>query len=309
MSVIASGAPPWEWSNNPPGDAPYTYQVPGSLLVEPYTSTATYDGTDASADFIPVLTLYSQSGAILARVFPAATIKQGDSAVVTYVPPFGSAASSSGGGGSPLEVTDGLTAVNDVTEIDFTSGATVTDGGGGTAQVAVNAAGVTEITSTDGSVTVTDPFGPITDLSVPGLPAARLDYVEETSWTGTGLAITAASRPTAQTVITGNAITLAATTIVKVEVYIPIVSSSGSGGCDFSLWLDGNDERKIAELIATAAGGAEFCLYAASFFSLPAGTHTFLVKAWNQGNTVALFGGPGAGATDVAPAWYQVSHA
>ena len=42
--------------------------------------------------------------------------------------------------GTSLEVTDGSTAVNPATELDFTSGAVVTDGGGGVAQIAISAA-------------------------------------------------------------------------------------------------------------------------------------------------------------------------
>jgi len=83
---------PWELSNNAPGPAPYTITIPASLEVQPYTSTATYDGTDADGDFVPTLSIYSQTGALLARVFPAATVKAGDTATVTYLPPFGSAA-------------------------------------------------------------------------------------------------------------------------------------------------------------------------------------------------------------------------
>ena len=40
--------------------------------------------------------------------------------------------------GTSLEVTDGSTAVNPATELDFTSGAVVTDGGGGVAQIAIS---------------------------------------------------------------------------------------------------------------------------------------------------------------------------
>lgn len=43
--------------------------------------------------------------------------------------------------GSSLTVTDGITTVTPVTEIDFTSGATVTDGGGGVADVAIGGGG------------------------------------------------------------------------------------------------------------------------------------------------------------------------
>jgi hypothetical protein len=46
------------------------------------------------------------------------------------------------GFGGELTVTDGTTTLDPVTEIDFTSGATVTDGGDGIAQVAVTGGGV-----------------------------------------------------------------------------------------------------------------------------------------------------------------------
>lgn len=85
---------PWEWSNNPPGPAPYTYEVPASLEVQPYTSTATFDGTGAGGNFVPVLSLYSQTGALLASVFPVGVVMApGDIAEVTWLPPFGSAPS------------------------------------------------------------------------------------------------------------------------------------------------------------------------------------------------------------------------
>jgi hypothetical protein len=109
----------WEWSNNPPLDAPYEYQVPGSLEVQPFTSTATYDGTDAEGDFIPVLTVYSQTGAILARVFPQATVKAGDGALVTFVPPFGSSPSSP----SPGSTATGTYCIFATPETNLASGA------------------------------------------------------------------------------------------------------------------------------------------------------------------------------------------
>jgi hypothetical protein len=91
---------PWEWSNNPPGDAPYSYEVPASLEVQPYTSTATFDGTGAGGSFVPTLSIYSQSGALLASVFPVGVVMSpGDVAEVTWLPPFGSAPSASPAGG------------------------------------------------------------------------------------------------------------------------------------------------------------------------------------------------------------------
>jgi hypothetical protein len=94
---------PWEWSNNAAGPAPYAYEVPASLEVQPYTATAFFDGSGAAGAFYPTISIYSQSGALLARVFPNTSIAEGDSATVTWVPPFGSAASSPAPSGSGIQ--------------------------------------------------------------------------------------------------------------------------------------------------------------------------------------------------------------
>ena len=71
-----------------------------------------------------------------------------------------------------LAVTDGSTTVSGVSEVDFTSGATVTDGGGGVAQVAVSGGGggVASVTAGDTSIviggTATNPTVETADLSV-----------------------------------------------------------------------------------------------------------------------------------------------
>lgn len=53
----------------------------------------------------------------------------------------GSGGGGGGGGSTPLTVSDGVTSVTSVTEIDFTSGATVTDLGGFKAGVSVSGGG------------------------------------------------------------------------------------------------------------------------------------------------------------------------
>ena len=103
MSVAPTGVLPWEWSANPPGPSPYTYDLPASLVVQLYTATATFDGTSAAGQFQPTLSIYSQTGGLLGRVHPAEVMQPGDVSEVTYIPPFGSAASSSGGGGSGIQ--------------------------------------------------------------------------------------------------------------------------------------------------------------------------------------------------------------
>jgi len=64
----------------------------------------------------------------------------------------------SGGGGSPIDVTDGITDVTNITKIRFTSGATVTASSGSVADVDISAPG--SLTVTDGSTSVAN----VTDL-------------------------------------------------------------------------------------------------------------------------------------------------
>lgn len=72
-----------------------------------------------------------------------------------------------------LVVTDGSTSVNPTHEIHFT-GATVTAGGlgGDIAEVTIDSGGsVADVTSVDGSISISDPTGPTVDLSVLDSPA------------------------------------------------------------------------------------------------------------------------------------------
>jgi hypothetical protein len=142
---MAQTVPPYLFEAPGDHDAPFTFTVPASLEVQPYTAHATFDGTNASGDFRPCLTFYSSDGVRLGRYFPANVVTAGDVQEVTFTPPFGTAAVSSSSGGG----------------------------------------GITDITSIDGSVTVTNPTGPTTDLSV----AAHVSQVEVL--TATQIALTA----------------------------------------------------------------------------------------------------------------------
>ena len=86
--------PPFLWADAGNFSSPHTYTVPGAGEVQPYTSTATYVNGSAQA-ILPALRIKSQSGNLLALVFPADTIAAGSSSEVSFVPPFGSAATSS----------------------------------------------------------------------------------------------------------------------------------------------------------------------------------------------------------------------
>jgi hypothetical protein len=118
--------PPYVFEQRGTFDAPFTYTIPGSLEIRPDTASAFFDGTSASGDFLACLTWYSPEGSLLTRQFNPTPVKAGDSAFVSYVPPFGSAASSSSTG----------------------------------------AGTITEIDSPLGTINVTNPTGPIVDIDV-----------------------------------------------------------------------------------------------------------------------------------------------
>lgn len=124
-----------------------TYVVPGAVTVTPYAVSVTFDGTGAGGSFLPCLTFKTITGAVIARC-PASAVSAGGQAEVSWFPSVGGAAEAT------LEVTDGSHTVTNVTEVDFTSGATVSSGGAGIADVAISAAAPLEVT--DGATTVTN---------------------------------------------------------------------------------------------------------------------------------------------------------
>lgn len=135
MSVAFPGELPYLFSQQGTHADPFAYVVPASLEVVPTAATATFDGSGAGSPFLACLSFYAQSGELLSRVYPTLAIAAGEVSPVSYAPFPGGLTSSS----TPfvLDVTDGSTSVSPTTEIDFTSGATVTNLGSGVAGVAV----------------------------------------------------------------------------------------------------------------------------------------------------------------------------
>lgn len=77
-----------------------TYTVPGADTIEPLAVSVTYDGSGAGGDFLPCLTYYSQSGALISRTFPGSSVAAGSSAEVSFIP-FVPPASGTGGAALP----------------------------------------------------------------------------------------------------------------------------------------------------------------------------------------------------------------
>jgi hypothetical protein len=65
--------------------APSQYVLAPRQAIIPESVTATFDGSGAAGAFLPTLSIYAQSGELLARC-PATSVSAGDSAEVTFAP-------------------------------------------------------------------------------------------------------------------------------------------------------------------------------------------------------------------------------
>ena len=81
-----------------------TYTVPGADTIEPLAASVSYDGTGAAGAFMPCLSIYSQDGHLISRTFPAASVAQGSSSEVSFIPFVPPASGSAGGGGIQFDV-------------------------------------------------------------------------------------------------------------------------------------------------------------------------------------------------------------
>jgi len=116
--------------------APKDYVLSGTQELLTKAVEATVDGTSTAASYQVVLQQLAPDGTIMWSS-PTSTVAAGESVTVSWFPDVADDAS------AHLTVTDGTTTVNDATEIDFTSGATVT-ASGSLAEVAI-AAGMVKI--------------------------------------------------------------------------------------------------------------------------------------------------------------------
>lgn len=68
------------------GASPLEVPIVETGLVNIESAFASFDGSGASGDFRPALTIRAQDGTILSRTFPSDSLAAGDSADVTYAP-------------------------------------------------------------------------------------------------------------------------------------------------------------------------------------------------------------------------------
>lgn len=78
--------------------APLDYVVPNAQAIVPLAVNATFDGSGATGNWLPVLELYSDSGQVIARTFPSSPIDAGGSAECTFAPFLRDAGGGAGSG-------------------------------------------------------------------------------------------------------------------------------------------------------------------------------------------------------------------
>jgi hypothetical protein len=108
------------------GSAPVSYEVTERGSFDLQSIFASFNGAAAGAAFRPVVTIRSQNGDILARVFPSDTVAAGDTADVTFAPFLGGA----GGGADTDAIHFGINTGSELTVETQTGSITFEDEGG-----------------------------------------------------------------------------------------------------------------------------------------------------------------------------------
>ena len=137
------------------------------------------------------------------------------------------------------------------------------------------------------------------------LVGQKLDYVERT----TEASITATSQATANTVITGNSITLDGLSDIEIEFYIP---DPGSPGTAQDLWIgvfDGATCLGAARLSASNGNIRAPISYKRRLTTPSAGAHQYIAKAWTSSGTGSLGAGAGGPTNDKIPMYLLVKKA
>lgn len=187
-------------------------------------------------------------------------------------------ASGVGGGGSPLIVDDGVTTVNPVTQITFTSGATVTDAGGGVADVAVTGGGGGSFRGAmvhlTGDQTISS--------SITAVPWDAADYDTDSFWSG--------GSPTRLTVPSGVT-HVKITGQIKVNSAVASVAVGGivfqKNGAAFPGW-NGSLEKLALQNYQVSVSTPVIPVTAGDYFTMEVDMDSGTLKAANENTTFSI---------------------
>ncbi len=129
-------------------------------------------------------------------------------------------------------------------------------------------------------------------------PGDQIDYVELT----TDTVISATTKGSANTVITGNARSYDGATRVLIEFWTPFAYNPNPQHIIATLWEDSTDLGRIGQVGASIGA----CLHGMRFLTPAAGVHTYTIKSWVTGSTGTIYA---ATASENLPAWYRITKA
>jgi hypothetical protein len=137
-------------------------------------------------------------------------------------------------------------------------------------------------------------------------PGHEFDYVEKTSSTS----ITATTEGTADTVVTGSAVTYDGSTVVLIEFFSPSVRPATDAVADRAVTVtlyDGSSSIGIwGQTITPSQNDDNKPFYLARRLTPSAAAHTYSVRAYVSGGTGTVSGGAG-GAAAAMPAFIRIT--
>lgn len=138
-----------------------------------------------------------------------------------------------------------------------------------------------------------------------GGSGTELDYAERTS----DLTVTATSDATADTVVSGNAVTYDGSTRICIEVYVSACEISTNQGVLLNIYDGSTDLGRVCNVAPKAStGSAVNAAYGRLFLTPSSGSHTFHLKAWKTAGTATLYASAG-GAASYLPAFIRITEA
>ena len=136
-------------------------------------------------------------------------------------------------------------------------------------------------------------------------PGHEFDYVEKTSDTS----ITATSAATANTIVTGNAVTYDGSTPVIIEFFTPAINTEPTGGslC-FVVLYDGTGIGTLAIQRTPASANDDKAAYVRRRLTPSAASHTYSIRAYVSAGTSNVSAGAG-GVGVTMPAFIRITKA
>jgi len=138
-----------------------------------------------------------------------------------------------------------------------------------------------------------------------GGSGTELDYVQITA----GVNVTATSDATANTIITGNAVTYSGTQRIKIEFWSQDVTVPSGNAVTVVLYDGATDLGRFGTSANHTGTSNDQVFYSASFFTPSAGAHTFTIRAWIFAAGTGVIGAGAGGAGVNLPAWYRITTA